>query len=220
MAGFNFMTEEINILRKVKEADIPASLREMLFPVDLNESGGVASIPEFGMLARPSITGLEEGLGYLIHLNKRFNRSTLSRLVAKGETNQVIDQFKYQSGKAVKALVRRTGTMMWGSSSGVVALTNTDISAGLSQVIQLRALNGVVGLDDFTALTDQFVAQDGAGNEGDGVAILNAGVIVGVGMVTAKSRAAGTITIGFQVAPTVTTADNLQIVFNLSLIHI
>lgn len=212
--GFNFMAPEIDVLRKVPEDEVPFSLRETLFPVDLNEGAGVASIPEFGKLARPSTQGLEEGLGYLIHFNKRFNQSTLARLVAKGMSNQVVDQFKFMAAKAVKAIGRRVAIGYWGSSSAILALTDTDITTSLTQTIQLRAAHGITGLDTPEYLADLFVKADAAGNEGDAVAILNGTTVVGTGLVTAKNRTAGTITITFASAPTADTTNGLRVVYN------
>ncbi|BAH38869.1 MAG TPA: hypothetical protein DGD08_08540 [Gemmatimonas aurantiaca] len=210
--GFNFTSPEVDVLKKVPEADVDYSLRETLFPADLNETGGVASLVDFGKLANPSVTGLEEGIGYLVHFNKRFNRSTLTRLVAKGKSNQIEDQFKYSMAKSVKALNRRVSIGFWGSSSGILALTDTDLTTSLSQTLTMRAAHGVTGLDDAGYLADLFVPGDAAGNDGDGVAVLEAGVVKGVGKITAKSRSGGTITIAFDVAPTASTTNGLQIV--------
>lgn len=212
--GFNFTSPEVDVLNKVPEADVDYSLRETTFPVDINEAGGVASLVDFGKLARPSVTGLEEGIGYLVHFNKRFNRSMLTRLVAKGLNNQVIDQFKYSAAKSVKALNRRVAIGFWGSSSGVLALTDTNITTSLTQTITLKSAFGIAGLDNPGYLADLFVPSDAAGNEGDGVAILESGTLRGVGLITAKDRATGTITIAFEAAPTATSTDGLQIVLN------
>ena len=210
--GFNFMSDEINAMQQVPKDEIPPSLREMLFPVDLNETGGVASLPDFGQKARPSVTGLEEGLGYLVHLNKRFNQSTLAKLVAAGQTNQVIDQFKFQASKSVKALGRAATIMWWGSSSGVLALTDTDLTTSTSQTLTLRAAFGITGQDNAAYLADLFATMDAAGNEGDGVAVMNGATIKGYGLIASKDRVNGTITITFDVAPTADATNGLAIV--------
>ena len=212
--GFNFTSPEVDVIKKIPSDGVDYSLRETLFPVDLNETGGVANMVESGKLARPNATGLEEGIGYIVHKNKRFNRSTLSRMVAKGTSNQVVDQFKFLAMKAVKAMNRNIAIEFWGSSSGVLALTDTDITTGLSQTITLRAAHGVAGQNDAGYLTDLFVPGDAANNEGDAVAIIDlAGpTIIGQGLVTAKNRATGTITIAFEGAPTATTTNGLAVV--------
>ncbi len=212
--GFNFTSEEVNVIKKVPSDGVDYSLRETLFPVDLNETGGVANLVESGKLARPNANGLEEGIGYIVHKNKRFNRSTLSRMVAKGVSNQVIDQFKFLAMKAVKAINRNVSIEFWGSSSGVLALTDTDITTSLSQTITLRAAHGLTGVDNAQYCTDLFVAGDSASNEGDAVALINlAGpTIIGQGLITAKSATAGTITIAFESAPTAFTTNGIAVV--------
>lgn len=212
--GFNFISPEVDVLRKVPEDEVPFSLRETLFPADLNEGAGVASVPEFGKLARPSTQGLEEATGYIVHFNKRWNRSTLSRFVAKGMSNQVVDQFKYQAAKAVKAMGRRVAIGFWGSSSAIMALTDTDVTTDLVQTLTLRAAHGITGLDEPGYLADLFIKTDASGNEGDGVAVLNGTTVLGTGMVTAKSRVNGTITVTFAAAPTAATTNGLRIVYN------
>lgn len=212
--GFNFMSPEIDVLKKVPEEDVPYSLRETLFPVDLNEGAGVALIPEFGKLARPSTQGLEEGTGYLVHFNKRFNQSTLARLVSKGMSNQVVDQFKYMAAKSVKAISRRVAISYWGSSSAILALTDTDVTTDLVQELTLRAAHGITGLDNAAYLADLFVKADAAGNEGDAVAVLNGTTVLGTGLVTAKNRTTGTVTITFSAAPTAATTNGLRLVYN------
>lgn len=212
--GFNFTSPEVDVIKKVPSDGVDYSLRETLFPVDLNEVGGVANLVESGRLARPNANGLEEAIGYIVHKNKRFNRSTLSRMVAKGMSNQIVDQFKYLAMKAVKAMNRNIAIEFWGSSSGVLALTDTDITTALSQTITLRAAHGITGLDNAQYLTDLFVPGDSANNEGDAVAIINlAGpTIIGQGLVTAKNAATGTITIAFEGAPTAIATNGLAVV--------
>lgn len=212
--GFNFTSAEVDVLKKVPSDGVDYSLRETLFPVDLNETGGVANLVESGKLARPNANGLEEGVGYLVHKNKRFNRSTLSRMAAKGMSNQVVDQFKFLAMKAVKAMNRNIAIEFWGSSSGILALTDTDITSAASQTIALRAAHGVTGQDNAGYLADLFVAGDGASNEGDAVAIilLTGPTIVAQGIVTAKNRTNGTLTIAMEGAPTPTTTNGLAVV--------
>ena len=213
--GFNFMSPEVKVFQSVDKDEIDISLREMLFPVDLNETGGVAIVQDFGKLARPSVTGLEEGTGFVRHLNKRFNESTLVRLVNKSSAAQVVDNFKFKAMKSVKAINKRVALMWWGSSSGIMALTNTDITAALSQEITLLSAFGVASLGTPGYLADMFVNSDASGNEGDGVAVVLSGVtVLGTGIVTAKNRITGTITIQFEAAPTASVVDGLAIVLN------
>lgn len=218
--GFNFTSPEVDVIKKVPKDEIDYSLRESLFPVMLNETGGVANLVENGRKARPNGNGLEEGVGYIVHKNKRFSRSTLARLTARGTQNQIVDNFKLMAMSAVKGLNRNIAIEFWGTSSGVLALTDTDIAASAgAQVLTLKSAHSVTGQNDAGYLADLFVPGDAAGNEGDAVAVIDlAGpTIVGTGLVTAKSRSAGTITVTFDATPTLTTTNGLAIVLQNAL---
>lgn len=218
--GFNFTSPEVDVIKKVPKDQIDYSLRESLFPVMINETGGVANLVENGRKARPNGNGLEEGTGYIVHKNKRFSRSTLARLTARGTRNQIVDNFRLMAMNAVRAMNRNIAIEFWGTSSGVLALTDTDIAASAgNQVLTLKSAHSVSGQNDAGYLADLFVNGDGAGNEGDAVAVIDLGgpTIVGTGLVAAKSRTAGTITVNFDATPTATTTNGLAIVLQNAL---
>ncbi|MDP9201347.1 MAG: hypothetical protein M3P26_05370 [Gemmatimonadota bacterium] len=206
--GIQFECEEDELISSIKDASYDWSLREVTAPVDLNEDGGVSSIDEGAYESVASSPNAEEISVAPIFLNKRFECSRFQMYIDEhGGDTQIRKVLKHNSLHAVRAISRQKSDYFWGSSTAILALTDTDITTATSQTITLK--NGY-GRSDITNAA--FIADKFRVNER--VAVLNAGVLVlgAVGKITAISTTTPSLTITFDVAPTADATNNLQVV--------
>lgn len=206
--GIQFECEEDELISDIKDAKYDWSLREVTAPVDLNEDGGVSSIDEGAYESVASSPNAEEISVAPIFLNKRFECSRFQMYIDEhGGDTQIRKVLKHNSLHAVRALARQKSDYFWGSSTAILALTDTDLTTGTSQTITLK--NGY-GRSDITNAA--FIADKFRVNER--VAILDAGVLSAgaVGKITAINTATPSLTITFDSAPTANTNNNLQVV--------
>jgi hypothetical protein len=142
--GFKFKVEEYDDI-DLGKFDVNWSAREILFPLDLNEGGNVASIPEGGWEALPTSPTLEEGTTTWIQLNKRFTVTKIAQYIdeAQGVRPQIKRQFKHQGTKALQAIAWQYGLYHYGQSTGVIALV---AGAPNANVITLDTAYNVSGL--------------------------------------------------------------------------
>lgn len=206
--GINLAAPGVKLLEEWKSVNEPVG-RENLQPVMLDETGGIAMIEEAGMEAYPSSVGPEEMFFTVSEFNGRFNTSLFAEHIDRGQENQFIRQVLMQSQGKVAALGAEIDDQLFGSSSGVVATTDTDIgatSAGASLgPLTLTAGYGRTGITDARFITEKIKV-------GDRVAILNGDALVGVIKVTARSLTAGTITGTAESAISAITTNGLKIV--------
>lgn len=204
--GINFECEEMELIASIKEAKYDWSLREVTAPVDINEDGGVASIDEGAYEAVASSPNAEEISVAPIFLNKRFECSRFQMYIDEhGGDTQIRKVLKHNSLHAVRAIARQISDYTWGNSTAVLALTNTDLTTGLSQTLTLLSGYARTEITNAAFIADKFRVNER-------VAVLDAGVFKGVGKITAINKATPSITIGFDAAPTADATDGLQIV--------
>lgn len=209
--GFQFESEEYNALDEVTEEEMPYTLRqstdggEASFPVDLNEQGGIASIPEGGYEAKPSSVGLEEARWFVQHFIGRFNVALLAKYADKGMENQLERQLGLQAAKKVQGIAAHYSDYWHGSSTAILALTDTDIAASASQSIVLKSGYGNSAITSLPFIADKFKV-------GDRIAILNAGSFHCSGTITAVTKSTGTLAVTWDATPSALTTNGLQVV--------
>ncbi len=198
--GFNFECEEVAMLDNLVKDKTPYSFRENSVVVDLNEEGGIASIGEGEFEAEEGSVGLEEFSPTVQHLIGRFNISNLSKYAQRGMENQLEPDLKLRAAKKVQALSAHVGDAFYGSVSGVLALTDTGVTAAAATaVITLKAAYGNTAQNRPSYLASLFKAQDAGGRGGDVVAFVNGASLIAASYarVTARDLTAGTITVAF-----------------------
>lgn len=183
---------EYGWMDETPDEEIVPSGRENLVPVDLTRGFGAAMIEDGGYEALTASTSIDEGAFVFNHINARFAISLRAQAfdrAAKG--NQVIRQIKLQSLKCVEAVMRKFAYMFYGFSTGVLAKCSGDPGAGAtSHTITLKDAFGVAGAGNAAYLAGMFTV-------GEGVALIRTGALVtnAIGLVTAVSKSAGTITV-------------------------
>jgi hypothetical protein len=205
--GIQYECEEWNHLDDIKDAEYDWSLREVTAPVDILEDGGVASIEEGAMEAVASIANAEEISVAPIFLNKRFEASRFLFYIDKnGGDTQVRKQLKHSSLHAIRAMARQFSDYFYGTSTAVLALTDTDL-AGASTVLTLKDAYERTDIDTAAFIADKFRVNER-------VAVLNAGTRVtnAVGKITAISKTTPSITVTWDGTAPSETTNGLQIV--------
>lgn len=199
--AFNFKCEEY---ASQPEGDFPVdwSAREILFPLDLNEGGGVASIEEGGKEANPTSPTLEEGTTTWIQLNKRFTLTKIAQYIdeQQGVRPMVKRQFVFQGAKMIQAIAWTWGVYFYGFGTGVQAKV---LSAAGAPTYTLKDAYGLTGLSASGSASDNgYLAR--LFKVGDRVAVLNptGPALRGIETVTARSESAGSITLANAVAST------------------
>lgn len=206
LTGYQTMTEEWGWVEGLKNFDINISAREITTPVDLIKPYGTAIIPEGGFEANPGTPNVQEITLTWSNYNQRWTTTLTSRYLSQlGQDNKIIDQFKYQSMKAIEALSGSVGRDFYGFSTGVIAL-NTTVATQASGTYTIGSGYGLAGIT-----TAAFIA--GLFTVGDRVALVRAGALVAnaIGTITALSLVTPSLTITWN--GSVTSANNDQIVF-------
>jgi hypothetical protein len=206
--GIQFECEEDELVSSIKDAKYDWSLREVTAPIDLNEDGGVASIDEGAYEAVASSPNAEEISVAPIFLNKRFECSRFQMYIDEhGGDTQIRKVLKHNSLHAVRAIARQKSDYFWGSSTAILALTDTDISTSTTQVLTIGNGYGRSDITNKAFIVDKF-------RVGERIAVLNAGTLVpgAVGKITAISAVTPSLSVTFDVAPTADTTNGLQIV--------
>lgn len=207
--GISLAAPGVKLLDEWKNVDEPVG-RENLQPIMLQETGGIGLIAEGGMETYPSSVGPEEMFFTVSEFNGRFNTSLFAEYIDRGQENQFIRQVLMQSQGKVAALGAEIDDKLFGSSSGVVALTDTDIAitaagAALATPLTLTAAYGRTGVTNARFITEKIKV-------GERVAIIDGDTLVGVIKVTARDLDAGTITGTAESAIAATTTNSLKIV--------
>jgi hypothetical protein len=203
----NFMFPEWDELQKLQNFNIDWSAREITSPFDLQEGAGVASLTEGGWEARPSSPTVIEGTYSWIHLNKRFTVSKISKMIQQKNAGAMIaSQMVYQGKKAVEALKTYIADSFYGFSTGirgkVVSSTGTTTA-----VITIKDAYGIADLGSTGApawVSTLFRPQEW-------IALIRTGALVAnsFGRITAVDVNAPSITVVFDVAPTIQANDSI-----------
>ena len=190
--GMNFFSEEFgNMERFVPDTyDIDISAREITVPVDLNEEVGVAAIPEGGYEAVASSVNVEEvTLGFTL-LNARFSASVTARILdERHRAAELKRQIVFQGMKKMQALARTWSDMVYGYSTNILALTDTDLSGTSDTLTLYNGLNDST-IAGSTAATGNYIAN--LFRVGERIAALNAGSLAtnALGEITAVTAGA------------------------------
>lgn len=190
--GMNFFSEEFgNMERFVPDTyDIDISAREITVPVDLNEEVGVAAIPEGGYEAVASSVNVEEvTLGFTL-LNARFSASVTARILdERHRAAELKRQIVFQGMKKMQALARTWSDMVYGYSTNILALTDTDLSGTSDTLTLYNGLNDST-IAGSTAATGNYIAN--LFRVGERIAALNAGSLAtnALGEITAITAGA------------------------------
>lgn len=188
--GFNFgKFEELKLMAKLPDGAIPWSAKSVEYPIDLLEDANVASIPEGGYMARTSSPNVARASVDAIELNARFSASWLSNFADRGSANQHKKQLAYQGAKKVEAINLERAIQFHGSSTAVLALTDTDIG-GTTDTLTLKDAFEVAAFDDAKYLARLFPINGWIAAVDSGGALVDANAI---GQVTARSETSGTI---------------------------
>lgn len=210
--GFQFLSEEYAQMDRVPKYSIDVSAREITVPVDLNEEIGVADIGEGGDEARASSVNVEEVTLSYILMNARFTASVTARILDQfHRAAEFKKQIVYQGMKKMQALARHWSDYFYGYGTAILALTDTDLTAGPDTLTLKNGLNdSTIGGADATS--GAYIAKLFKVNEY--VAVLDAGALVtgAIGKITAVvSQANPTIAVTWNGSPSITT-NGLQIV--------
>lgn len=208
--GIKFKTEEYDAV-DLGKFDVDWSAREILFPLDLNEGGNIASIPEGGWEAMPSSPTLEEATTTWIQLNGRFTVTKIAQYIdeVQGVKPQIKRQFLHQGAKKVQAFAWTYGQYHYGQSTGVQAR----VLGGTTTIPTLKDAYNVVGLASSGSASDKaYLAR--MWKVGERVAVLDpAGpALRGIRRITAVDVANGAIT--FDSALAGTAANDLLVFAN------
>lgn len=188
--GFNYGDfMELKIANRLPKGTIPWSAKSVEYPVDLLEDGNVASIPEGGFMARATSVDMVLATVDVIELNARFSASWLAKFTDKGQANQHKRQLAYQAAKKVEAINLERAIHFQGSSSGVLATTDSDLAGGTDTLTLANAYEGA-NLDNAKYLARLFPVNSYIAAVDSNGALVDASAI---GLVTARSESGGTI---------------------------
>lgn len=188
--GFNHGDfKEIPLMQRLPDGAIPWSAKSVEYPLDILEDYNVASIPEGGYFARATSPDMVLATVDVIELNARFSASWLAKFTDKGQANQHKRQLAYQAAKKVEAINFELACQFHGSSSGVLAITDTDL-AGTTDTLTLKDAFEATNFDDAAYLAKLFPVNSWIAAVDSNGALVDANAI---GQVTARSTTSGTI---------------------------
>lgn len=211
--GIDLSVPEVKMLDNLASIDTPYSFRENTMVIDLNEDGGIATIGEGDYEAEEGSIDVEEGTLNLSHFNGRFNISNLIKYAQRGNENQLENDLKFRGMKKVQALGAHVGDYFYGSTSGVLALCDLNVTAQTTLTLTLYAGYGNTGITDPAYLARKFKPQVN-GRGGDVIALVNTATLVASSFarVTARNLAAGTITVSVISGSVTVNATGLKVV--------
>lgn len=214
--GLNFFSEEFgNMERFVPETyDIDISAREITVPVDLNEEVGVAAIPEGGYEAKASSVNVEETtLGFVL-LNARFSASVTARILdEKHRAAELKRQIVFQGMKKMQALGRTWSDMIYGYSTNILAISDTDLAGTTDTLVLKNGLNDstISGAD---TATGNYIAN--LFRVGERIGALDSGAIIAgpaLGIITAVTAGANpTLAVTWDSSLSSFTTNGIQVV--------
>lgn len=184
--------EEKQLFNSFEDAGIPWSGYENTIALDLNERGGIASIPDFGAMAKPSSVNAVEGTVTAVHFNGRFNISDVAKYADRGQENQLQRQLKAQATQKSDAMVEHFSDYYHGSATALLAVSDTDISDA-APTLTLKSGYGQAGITNAKYLASLFKA-------GERVVLTDSSNVLldttdSFGLVASTSKANGTVTL-------------------------
>jgi hypothetical protein len=191
------------------------SAYEVTFPLDIQERGGVASITDGGYMAKASSVNAVEATVSAVHFNARFSISDISKYSDRGMANQLARQIVVQATQKAEAHNEHFADYFHGTSSAVLATTDSDISGTSGQALTLAAGYGTAGITNAKFLASMWKVGD------RGVALTSADALVDGAdsffEVTGVNKTTGVITVTFDGSVTYSTngirlykANNLE----------
>lgn len=207
--GFNFgKFEEINLMGRLPDGAIPWSAKSVEYPIDLLEDANVASIPEGGYMARTSSPNVALASVDVIELNARFSASWLAKFTDRGATNQHKKQLAHQAAKKIEAINLERAIQFHGSSTGVLAITDTDLG-GTTDTLTLKDAFEATNFDNAKYLARLFPVGGWIAAVDSGGALVDANAI---GQVTARSETSGTIDVTWIGSVSAYTTNGIRLV--------
>lgn len=205
--GINFACEEYSSIEDYPDEDIPPSLREMTYPIQLARAGGVTTLAEGGKEGTPVSANAVDATINFVHKNRRFSISKLAQWAAmdsQGRQAQIKEQIKAQANMAVNDMAGEVSDAFWGLSTGVRATTTTAATQA-SGTYTLATGYGLSGITNAAFIGNKFQV-------GDSVALVRSAALVtnAVGVVTARSTSTPSITVTW--AGSVTSVSGDQVV--------
>jgi len=206
--------KEKQLFDSLPDAGFPWSAYENTYPLDLAERGGIASLTDFGDLAKASSVNAIEATVSAVHFNGRFAIGDIAKYADRGMENQLAKQIVVQGTQKVEAMVEHFSDYLHGSASALLATTDSDISDA-APTLTLAAGYGVAGITNAKYLASLF-------KEGDRVVLTSSAsaLIDGTdsfGEVDSVSKTNGTITLALDGSVTYSTngikiykANNLE----------
>lgn len=186
--------KEKQLFDSFADAGFPWSAYENTFPVDLNERGGIASLTDFGDLAKASSVNAVEATVSAVHFNGRFAIGDIAKYADRGNENQLARQIVMQGTQKVEAMVEHFSDYLHGSASALLATTDSNIS-GTTATLTLAAGYGVAGITNAKYLASLFKVGERI------VALDSSNALISTtnsfGEITAVSKANGTIGVTF-----------------------
>jgi hypothetical protein len=183
--------KEKKLFDSLPDAGFPWSAYENTYPLDLNERGGIASLTDFGDLAKASSVNAIEATVSAVHFNGRFAIGDIAKYADRGMENQLAKQIVVQGTQKVEAMTDHFSDYMHGSASALLATTDTDLSSA-TPTLTLAAGYGVAGITNAKYLASLFKVGDRIVLLDSSNALIDAGD--SFGEVTAVSKTNGTIT--------------------------
>lgn len=208
--AINYACEEWQQLEDLKNFKIDWSFREITFPLRINKGVGVASIAEGGWEARPSSPNLEECTINWVQFNKRFTATLMAQYVdQKNAEAELKKQLVFQAMDAVDTLAAHFSDYFYGYSTGVLALTDTNLS-GTTGTLVLKNGYGSAAITDAASIArlfrvGEYVALVAAGSD----TLVDANAI---GVITAVTAATPSIAVTFIGSVSAYTTDDIRIV--------
>lgn len=197
------LAEELDWFEDMDNPTIDWSTYKTILPLDIYRAAGFGAVQEGGWKTRPSSRSVERAEIDLQHYNVSFTQSELANWADKGLGNQVKQQIKLQGMQKFATLARGLANYLHGSSTGVLALTDTDVST-TTPTLTLKAGYGNTAITDGTYITNLFEIGDRIACI-DGSALAHANAISGE--ITAKTPATPSIGVTFASAPSFTNND-------------
>lgn len=173
--------------------DAPMSMYEVTRPLDLQERGGIASIPEGGYMASPSNVNAIEATMTCVQFNGRISISDIAKYADRGMGNQLAVQLKNQATQKVQAMTEHFADYLHGSATALLAVTDSTISGTTGNVLTLKSGYGNALITNGRYIASLFKV-------GERIVLTTASdvLINGVSsfaLITAVSKSAGTITV-------------------------
>jgi hypothetical protein len=210
MEGYSFLCPEWDDMDELQNYQVDMSTREITVPIDTDEDGGIASIPEGGFEAFPTSPAPRELTLAFIQTSGRFSVSGLTRYIEKANPGALItSQIAYQGKKKLQAVGGWWSDMFYGYSTGVRAQVSGNPSSGASHTLTLTNGYGSSLIATGTTAAQKYMARLFRKSR-DRVALVRSDAFVASGAVTDRSLTNGTIDVTWDTGtPDPAASDNI-----------